>query len=171
MPDIVAGLLGLFLLGLWIYCLYDVIVTDEVIIRHLPEVLWLIIVFVLPTSGACCGWRSAGPSTGPAGWPAGGNSSTRRAGPWDRPVPRTSTIRNSPTCPLTSGRGRNRPGYRSGRTSSSGAKRRPAAGIGYLARTGFHRLNAPSRDRVWNRVARAATSGSGGRSGTRRRAG
>jgi hypothetical protein len=40
------------LLILWIYCIYDVITTDDVIIRHLPKLVWLLIVFMLPDIGS-----------------------------------------------------------------------------------------------------------------------
>jgi hypothetical protein len=46
-PDIVAGLLGIGFLILWLYCLYDVITTDEAIVRHLPKLVWLLIVLLL----------------------------------------------------------------------------------------------------------------------------
>lgn len=52
MPDIVAAGIGLFFLGLWIYCLYDVITSDEAIIRHLPKVVWLIVVLLLSDLGS-----------------------------------------------------------------------------------------------------------------------
>jgi hypothetical protein len=52
MPDIVAGLVGAGFLILWVYCIYDVITTDDVIIRHLPKVLWLIIVLLIPDIGS-----------------------------------------------------------------------------------------------------------------------
>lgn len=47
MPDIVAGLVGVGVLVLWIYCLIDVITTDEAIVQHLPKLLWVLIVFFL----------------------------------------------------------------------------------------------------------------------------
>jgi hypothetical protein len=52
MPDIVAGLIGIGFLILWIYCIYDVITTDEAIVKHLPKVLWLIIVVLIPDIGS-----------------------------------------------------------------------------------------------------------------------
>jgi hypothetical protein len=52
MPDIVAGIVAIGFLVLWIYCIYDVITTDDAIIRHLPKVLWLLIVFILPDIGS-----------------------------------------------------------------------------------------------------------------------
>lgn len=46
------GLVGLAILALWIYCIFDVISTDESLIRNLPKVLWLIVVIFLPTIGS-----------------------------------------------------------------------------------------------------------------------
>jgi hypothetical protein len=46
------GLVALALLALWIYCIVDVISTDESLIRNLPKLVWLIIVIFLPTVGS-----------------------------------------------------------------------------------------------------------------------
>jgi hypothetical protein len=46
------GLVGVFLLGLWIYCIFDVITTDDALIRNLPKLLWLMLVLFLPDIGA-----------------------------------------------------------------------------------------------------------------------
>ena len=46
------GLIGLLLLAFWIYCIFDVIATDEAVMRNLPKVLWLIIVIIIPTVGS-----------------------------------------------------------------------------------------------------------------------
>ena len=46
------GLVGLVVLALWIYCIFDVISTDETVMRNLPKVLWLVIVIFLPTIGS-----------------------------------------------------------------------------------------------------------------------
>jgi hypothetical protein len=59
MPDIVAGAIGIAFMALWIYCLYDVITTDEAIIRHLPKVVWLLIVFFLFDIGSLL-WLAVG---------------------------------------------------------------------------------------------------------------
>jgi len=52
MPDIVAGVIAIGFLVLWIYAIYDVITTDEVIMRHLPKMVWLIIVLLIPDIGS-----------------------------------------------------------------------------------------------------------------------
>ena len=46
------GLVGLVVLVLWIYCILDVISTDETVARNLPKILWLLIVIFLPTIGS-----------------------------------------------------------------------------------------------------------------------
>ena len=46
------GLVGLAILILWIFCIFDVISTDESLMRNLPKVLWLLIVIFLPTIGS-----------------------------------------------------------------------------------------------------------------------
>ena len=52
MPDLIAGVAGIGLLILWIYCIYDVVTTDDVIVRHLPKLVWLMIVILLPEVGS-----------------------------------------------------------------------------------------------------------------------
>jgi hypothetical protein len=47
MPDIVAGVVGIVLLFIWAYCLYDVITTDDGLVRNLPKLAWFVIVLVL----------------------------------------------------------------------------------------------------------------------------
>jgi len=46
------GALGIALLALWLFCLIDVIVTDEYACRNLPKMLWLVIVLILPDVGS-----------------------------------------------------------------------------------------------------------------------
>jgi hypothetical protein len=53
------GLLGLVLLGLWLFCIIDVITTDEALIRNLQKPLWLLIVIFLVVLGAIL-WLIAG---------------------------------------------------------------------------------------------------------------
>jgi hypothetical protein len=50
---------GLLLLALWLFCLVDVIVTDESSCRNLPKMVWLVIVLVLPDVGSIL-WLIAG---------------------------------------------------------------------------------------------------------------
>jgi hypothetical protein len=36
---------------LWIYCIFDVIASEESLIRNLPKTMWLVIVIFVPTIG------------------------------------------------------------------------------------------------------------------------
>ncbi|EWC63827.1 putative membrane protein [Actinokineospora spheciospongiae] len=59
------GLFGLLTLGLWLFCLVDVITTDDGDTRHLPKMAWLLIVLFFPLAGAIV-WLVAGkPLRGP----------------------------------------------------------------------------------------------------------
>ena len=51
-PDIVGGLVGIGLLVLWLYCIYDVITTQDALVRHLPKIVWLLIVVLLSDLGS-----------------------------------------------------------------------------------------------------------------------
>ena len=53
------GLTGLLLFGLWVFCLVDVITTDDGDARHLPKFGWLLIVLFLPLVGSIV-WLVAG---------------------------------------------------------------------------------------------------------------
>ncbi|WP_086850644.1 PLDc N-terminal domain-containing protein [Amycolatopsis kentuckyensis] len=53
------GLLGIVTFGLWIFCLVDVITTDEGSCRNLPKGLWLLLVLVVPLVGSII-WLVAG---------------------------------------------------------------------------------------------------------------
>lgn len=52
MPDIIGAAIGVGFLILWIYCIYDVVTTDEVIMQHLPKLVWLLIVVLIPELGS-----------------------------------------------------------------------------------------------------------------------
>jgi Phospholipase_D-nuclease N-terminal len=43
---------GLFVLAFWLFCLIDVLVTDEERVRNLPKWVWFLIVFLLPDIGS-----------------------------------------------------------------------------------------------------------------------
>ena len=79
---------GTVLLLLWLYCIFDVISTDEALMRNLPKAAWVLIVIFLPDVGSLAwlllgrpmyaGWRPGdtdyrrprsvrGPEDGP-GW-------------------------------------------------------------------------------------------------------
>ena len=79
------GLIGLLLLGLWLYCIFDVISTDAVLVRNLPKMAWLVIVVILPDIGSIA-WLALGRPQF-AGWRPGdsGRAPRRAVGPEDLP--------------------------------------------------------------------------------------
>lgn len=71
------GLAGLVMIGLWIFCIIDVITTPEGACRNLPKIVWLLIVVLLAVPGSIV-WLIAGRpwnAAGTAGTP--GRASTR----------------------------------------------------------------------------------------------
>ncbi|MCU1592937.1 MAG: hypothetical protein JWO12_329 [Frankiales bacterium] len=59
------GGFALVLLALWVYCIFDVITTDESRVRNLPKGLWIVLVLILPDIGSIL-WLIAGRPTGAA---------------------------------------------------------------------------------------------------------
>jgi hypothetical protein len=59
------GLFGLLTLGLWIFCLADVVTTERGACRTLPKLLWLVLVLLLPLAGSII-WLVAGRPQTPA---------------------------------------------------------------------------------------------------------
>lgn len=63
------GIVALALLLFWIYCIFDVISTDESLTRNMPKFVWLVVVILLPTVGSVA-WlalgrpQKAGPAPG-----------------------------------------------------------------------------------------------------------
>lgn len=53
------ALVGLVTLGLWIFCLLDLITCDRAGVRHLPKLVWLPILLLLPALG-CVLWLLVG---------------------------------------------------------------------------------------------------------------
>ena len=53
------GVAGLVVLGLWLFCILDVITTDESMVRNLPKIMWVLIVIFLFEIGAVL-WLIAG---------------------------------------------------------------------------------------------------------------
>jgi hypothetical protein len=53
------GALGLLLIGLWLFCIIDVITTPEGAVRNLPKIAWLLIVIILVDIGSIA-WLVAG---------------------------------------------------------------------------------------------------------------
>lgn len=59
------SLLGLALMGLWIFCIVDVIMTPDGATRNLPKLLWLLLVVFLPDIGSIA-WLFLGRRTAAA---------------------------------------------------------------------------------------------------------
>jgi hypothetical protein len=53
------GLFGVVMLGLTIFAVVDVITTDEGSVRHLPKMVWLLLVLLFPLVGSIA-WLLAG---------------------------------------------------------------------------------------------------------------
>ena len=66
------GLLGLVVLALWLYCIFDVISTDDALVRNLPKLVWLLVVLFIPTIGSIA-WLALGRPLY-AGWRPGDTS-------------------------------------------------------------------------------------------------
>nr|WP_042197005.1 PLD nuclease N-terminal domain-containing protein [Kibdelosporangium sp. MJ126-NF4]CEL22689.1 putative membrane protein [Kibdelosporangium sp. MJ126-NF4]CTQ89829.1 putative membrane protein [Kibdelosporangium sp. MJ126-NF4] len=78
MPLFAGGLFSIVVMGLWIFCLVDVITTVDGTTRNLPKMGWLFIVLLLPLIGSIL-WLVAGRPEG-AGI-GGGNRQGRQASP------------------------------------------------------------------------------------------
>jgi phospholipase D-like protein len=46
------GFLGIALIFLWIFCIFDVITTPPEDARNMPKVLWLLVVLIVPDVGS-----------------------------------------------------------------------------------------------------------------------
>lgn len=82
----VDGLIGFLLLALWVFCIVDVICTDSSMVRNLPKMPWLIIVFIFPEIGSIA-WLLLGRPQGTKFQPGSTNYAAPRKwlAPEDRP--------------------------------------------------------------------------------------
>ena len=78
------GIVALALFLLWIYCIFDVISTDDTLPRNMPKFVWLLVVIFLPTVGSLA-WLILGRPE-KAGL-APGSTSTYRPAPTTRRLP------------------------------------------------------------------------------------
>lgn len=80
------GVFGLAILALWIFCLLDVITTDEHTCRNLGKTIWLLLVLFLPAIGSIA-WLVAGrPQGSPtASMPYKGNYGSGPFPEYERP--------------------------------------------------------------------------------------
>ena len=91
------GFVPLVLLALWIYCILDVIATEDSLVRNLPKPMWLLIVIFLPDIGSLA-WLLLGRPMY-AGWRPGDTSrrpTKRVIGPEDRADFPSGPLRPSP---------------------------------------------------------------------------
>jgi Phospholipase_D-nuclease N-terminal len=51
-PFIAGGVVALAFFILWLYCIFDVISTEEGLPRNMPKMVWLLVVIFLPTVGS-----------------------------------------------------------------------------------------------------------------------
>lgn len=56
-------LLGLLVLAFWLYCILDVAMADQALVRNLPRLVWLVLVVVAAPVGGIA-WLVAGRPTG-----------------------------------------------------------------------------------------------------------
>ena len=92
MADIIGALVGVGFLILWIYCIYDVITTDEALVQHLPKLIWLLIVVLLSDLGSLL-WLAFGR---PRIWHRRAQDPTRRATYGAGPSGQTPTLDDLP---------------------------------------------------------------------------
>ncbi len=71
------GILSVILIFFWVYCIFDVISTDEFLCRNLPKTAWLVVVILLPDVGGLA-WLLLGRPAN-AGFRIG-DTTTRRSG-------------------------------------------------------------------------------------------
>ncbi len=79
----VGGPLGIIMIGFWIYCVIDVLVSDAARVRTLPKWIWLVVVVVLFVLGGVLWWLLGRP---PKAF-TGGHPGDTPSPPRSRPVP------------------------------------------------------------------------------------
>ena len=65
-PGLIGGILAIF----WLWALFDVIMTDSLLIRNMQKSTWIFLVLVVPTIGAMA-WVLLGRPEGAAAMPGG----------------------------------------------------------------------------------------------------
>ncbi|GLW65844.1 membrane protein [Actinomadura rubrobrunea] len=87
----VYALLALALVGVWLFCLFDVLSTDEGDVRHLPKFGWFLIVLLGALPGAAL-WLILGRPRRPlavgmsGAWPGADSRPDAPKGPDDDPA-------------------------------------------------------------------------------------
>ncbi len=87
------GFFGLVILALWVYCIFDVISTEQSRIQNLPKLVWLLIVVLIPPIGPIA-WLLLGRPRG-ASFKVGA-SEQRTESPAPPAVPPSFTERPAP---------------------------------------------------------------------------
>ena len=85
------GIVPLLLFALWLYCIFDAIAADPVLVRNLPKGAWIILVIFLPDIGSLA-WLALGRPLY-ASWRPGDTTPRRR------PPPRPLGVEDSPGVP------------------------------------------------------------------------
>lgn len=87
MPLFGGGIVGLAILLLIIYCVFDAIRSDETIIRNLPKIFWVILIVITGPIGAVA-WLVLGRPEGAARTPGSTDyrASRKPLGPEDSPT-------------------------------------------------------------------------------------
>lgn len=67
------GVFSVVVLLMWLFCLFDVITTDESLCRNLGKTMWLLIVLLLPAIGSVA-WLVAGRPQAAPNLPYKGNT-------------------------------------------------------------------------------------------------
>src|SRR5438132_5282980 len=78
------GVLGIALLFLWVFCVFDVISSEPELVRNLPKLVWLLIVIIVPDVGSIA-WLILGRPRGAAFSP--GATQARAPRPRSAPGP------------------------------------------------------------------------------------
>ena len=80
------GVVALAFFLLWIYCIFDVISTDDTLTRNMPKFVWLMVVIFLPTVGSVA-WLALGRPQN-ASFTPGGTTLTRPPRIAPKPLPK-----------------------------------------------------------------------------------
>ncbi|MEX2394588.1 MAG: PLD nuclease N-terminal domain-containing protein, partial [Actinomycetota bacterium] len=84
MPLLARGLPGLIVIGLLVYCVFDIISTEESRIQNLPKLIWLFVVIFIPLIGPLAWLLLGRPSN--AELRPGGTRPRRSAPPPPKPI-------------------------------------------------------------------------------------
>lgn len=80
MPVVGGGLVGVVLFALWVYCIFDVIRSEETLVRNLPKIVWLLLVIFTWVVGAVA-WLVLGRPQGLTTYAGGTTRGVDRKGP------------------------------------------------------------------------------------------